>query len=450
MRIAIVGGGIAGLTAGYELTKKGYPVVVLEKEAELGGQAGTFPIAGTRLEKFYHHLFTSDRHIVGLMEELGLARRLRWLESRVGFFYGGRIYNFVTPFDLLRFSPLPFPDRVRLGLLTLYLQRLKDWRKLETVTAEEWVTRYGGRRIYEVVWGPLLRGKFGDRAGEVSMAWLWGKLKVRRSLKGRGLQKEFLGYPEGSFQLITDELARRIRERGGEIRTASPVKSIVAEGGGVRELRLRGGEAVPADVVIVTVPSPAFLRMFPDMPDDYASFLKGVRYQQALCLVLKLRHSLSHIYWLNIADRDMPFLAAIEHTNYIHPQVYNGHHILYLSNYLPPGHPLLDYSAEELFHHYLPGIRRINPRFAPEWVEEMWLFRDEGGQPVITCGYSKRIPPHRTPIRGLYLANTTQIYPEDRGTNYSVRLGQDIARLVDEDMREGRIPQRRSLAHSLS
>ena len=216
MRIGIVGGGIAGLTAGYRLSQAGHQVVVFEALPTLGGQAGAFPIEGTRLEYYYHHIFRSDAAAVALTDELGLTPHLCWLSSKMGYFSGGRIYDFVTPLDLLRFKPLPFVSRFVLGLQGIWLQTFGDWRKLEQITAKEWVLRWGGRRIYDVLWGALLRSKYGEYADQVSMAWLWGKVVVRRSLKGSGIAKETLGYMLGSFQRLTDALADRIRSAGGQ------------------------------------------------------------------------------------------------------------------------------------------------------------------------------------------------------------------------------------------
>jgi protoporphyrinogen oxidase len=170
--------------------------------------------------------------------------------------------------------------------------------------------------------------------------------------------------------------------------------------------------------------------MVPELPSDYIGRLRHAKYQSALCLVLKMKQSLSHIYWMNISDPSIPFVAAIEHTNYMPPELYNGKHIMYLSNYLPLDSPLFSFSRDELLQEYLPHVRRINPEFDLDWVEESWLFRDDAGQPIVTCNYSQQVPDHQTPIKGLYLANTTQIYPEDRGMNYSVHLGQRIANVV--------------------
>ena len=433
MRIGIVGGGIAGLTAGYRLSQAGHSVAVFEALAEVGGQAGTFPIEGTRLEYYYHHLFPSDAAAIGLIEELGLGPKLTWLNSKMGYFYGGHIYDFVTPLDLLRFKPLPLFSRLILGLQTLWLQRFGDWHKLEQITAKEWVLRWGGQAIYDVLWGALLRAKYGKYADEVSMAWLWGKLKVRRSLKGRGIAKELLGYVEGSFQVLIDELARRVTQRGGEIHVNAPVERIIVRDGKATGVRLVSAEFDGFDAVVGTVPSFAFAKMVPKLPPEYSRLLTDLVYLCAACLVLKMNRSLSRIYWLNISDRDIPFVGAIEHTNYMAPRHYGDKHVLYLSNYLSRDHPLYSLTAEELLREYLPHIRKINPDFDLGWVEELWLFKDEAAQPVIRCGYSARIPDHRTPIPGLYLANTTQIYPEDRGMNYSVRLGRKIAGIVAQD-----------------
>jgi protoporphyrinogen oxidase len=439
-RIGIIGGGYAGLTAAYELQKRGYAVTVLEKYGTWGGQAATLPLLGTRIEYFYHHLFGSDTHILGLMDELGIGDQLRWIESKVGWFSEGHIYDLVSPLDLIRFGPLNLFNRIKLGLMYLYLPRVNDWQSLERITARDWILRYMGQEIYDQFWGPLLRGKFGDMADQVSMTWLWGKIKVRGSSRQGASAKELLAYPQGSFEIITQALVDHMRAKGAELHLNEEAIGLTTDPDNPRKVTgvVTKKGTFPCDVVIATVPGYTLLDIAPPAMDEaYTSILRSVHYQAAVVLLLVSRQSLSRIYWMNIADRTMPYVGVIEHTNYVPPSEYQGRHLIYVSNYLEPDDPLFRMKASELFDLYLPHLKRINPAFDADWIEQKIVLRARAGQPVITCNYSQRVPDHRTPIEGLYLANTLQIYPEDRGTNYSVHLGQKIAGIVDEDIKPG-------------
>jgi protoporphyrinogen oxidase len=282
-----------------------------------------------------------------------------------------------------------------------------------------------------------LRGKFGQRADDVSMAWFWNKIHLRfASRKGGAGQKEQLGYLLGSFGLLVDALAERIRQMGGVLEMGRPVQRVIVEDGRAVALEAGGekGERIPCDAILATVPNQTFLGLVPQLPEDYATKVGAVQYQWALCLVLALKQSLSQIYWMNISDRSIPFLALIEHTNFIERSHYGGLHVVYLSNYLEEASPLLQMGVDELCDLYFPHLKRINPQFSQEWLADRWLFRGPFAQPIIATHYSRSIPEHRTPISGLYLANMSQIYPEDRGQNYSIRLGQEVAAMLAADL----------------
>lgn len=439
MRVGIIGAGAAGLAAAYELGLQGHSAAVYERADFLGGQASTFDVGGARLEKGYHHWFTSDTDIVDLTHEIGLGHQVRWIDSSVGTLWDGRIYPFVTPMDLLKFTPLSLLDRMRLGLTTLYLQRQKDFRKYEGITADEWLRRHSGKRGYEVFWGPMLRGKFGDDYyKDVGMAWMWGKVQTRVKSRGKGMVKEKLGYPIGSFGEVFDVLADKVREQGGEVHLSAAVERVDARDGGAVGMRvaLDGGSARDErfDAVIATTPSYLFPRLVDGLPSDYLQRLTEVNYMAAVLVILVLDRPLTNVYWLNVADRSIPFVAAIEHTNLIRPEHYGGKHIVYLSNYLSTDHPMFRMGHDEILREYLPHLRKINPDFNPSWIEISYHHRVGAAQPIIGTNYSERIPAHRTPFRGLYLANTTQVYPEDRGTNYSVRMGREVARMAMGDL----------------
>ena len=439
MRVGIIGGGAAGLAAAYELTKQGQYAEVFEQAPFLGGQASTFTVGGGQLERGYHHLFVSDTDIVDLIHEIGLGHRMAWLESKVGLYNSGKIWQFSTPLDLLRFTPLSMIQRLRVGFWTFVMQKTKDWRKFESVTARDWIIGHMGQKAYQVIWEPLLRGKFGEYYEQISMTWLWGKIYLRVASRGKSLQKERLGYPMGSFGEVFDTLAQRIEQQGGNVHIQSGVEQITVKDGAATGVRVRigDGEAQPKDfdAVITTTPSYIFPGLVPTLPPDYLELLTTTNYLSAVLIILVLDRPLSNMYWLNIADRKLPFVGVIEHTNMIDKSIYGDNHIVYVTNYLSRQSDLYQMTQEELLAAYVPHLKKINPDFDKSWIIEDHYHKVDGAQPIIGLNYSQQIPDHRTPIKNLYLANTTQIYPEDRGTNYSVRMGRQVARMVMEDLK---------------
>ena len=367
---------------------------------------------------------------------------LEWRPSSVAFFLEGRSWPFTSPLHLLRFGPLSLRSRLRMGIAVLRLQRGgSDVAPFEHRTARDWIVDAMGAEAYEKVWGPLLRGKFGDRADDISMAWLWGKLTMRRKLQGKESRQELLGYPRRSWEPLFQELRRRIEAGGGRVLIDRPVKSlsrgfeIVAgapgsfRAGHDPRAFAADGEPERYDAVVATVPNDVFRDMVEPglISEDYLRLLDGIEYHTALCLLLELDRGFSPYYWTNIADPELPFVGVIEHTNLIERERYDGRRFLYVANYLAPGDELLSLDADALLARYEPGLRRINPGFDRSWVKARWLHREPAAQPIVTVGYGQRIPPLATGVPGLVLANTTQIYPEDRGTNYAVRLGADAA-----------------------
>jgi protoporphyrinogen oxidase len=431
----IVGGGIAGLTAALRLAQAGHRVTLWERGSRLGGQAAAFPVEGNQLEYFYHHLFQSDREIVALIGELGISDHLLWLPSNVGYFADGKAYPLNGAKDLLKLGIIPFRDRLRLGIVTAYLQKVKDWKKFEKVTAETWLRRALGKRAYDKTWGAQLDAKFGRYQSQVAMVWFWGKIWLRTTSRKSPLDQEKLGYIKGSFNVLIDALTERARKEGADLQVGrGPSQLAQADDGRWNVQFDDGSEPVVCDRIIVTTPSPIMSKLVPALPEDYRAKLHGLTYEAAAVALLQLSKPLSDIYWLNIADRDMPFTGVIEHTNFMPPADYGGKHYVYLSKYMETDHPYFSMPEDELIETYIPFIRRINPQFDRSWIERWWVFRERAAQPIVTLNYSEKIPDHRTPLKNLYLANTSQIYPEDRGTNYSVRLGNQISAIVLDDL----------------
>ncbi len=455
MRVCVAGAGVTGLVCALRLAEQGHTCDVYERWPGLGGQAATLDVGGGhRLERYYHHWFTSDRHIVELCEEMGVAEAIEWLPSSVAFFVDGRSRAFTTPGDLLRFRPLPLRDRLRMGLAVLRLQRAnRPVSDYESETAREWLEREMGPRAYAKVWGPLLRGKFGSRADDISMAWMWGKLVTRRKLEGKEARQELLGYPGDSFEPLFTALEAGIEARGGRVLIDHPVVSVDrADGGflvraGAEGSFRRGldprvfeldGEGERYDAVVATVPNDIFLAIAGDLVDaGFRSKCEAIEYHTALCLLLEIDRQFTPFYWTNIADPELPFVGLIEHTNLVDPGRYDGRRFLYVANYVEPGNELLRLDPDALVEAYLPGMRKVQPAFERSWIKERWRFAEPAAQPIVTVGYRERIPPLDTGVPGLILANTTQIYPEDRGTNYAVRLGQQAAEALLRSRSEG-------------
>lgn len=424
--VIVVGGGFAGLTAAYRLVKQGRRVILLEADTSVGGLAGAFDVGNTKLDRFYHHWFTNDLEVMGLIEELGLSEQVVTSATNTGVYYANNFFKLSTPMDLLRFSPLSFVNRIRLGLLTLRARKIENWMELENRTAAEWLCELGGEQVFKVVWEPLLQGKFGPYAENVSAVWFWNKLKLRGGSRGKG-GEERLAYFRGSFYLLAVALADAIRAAGGEVRCSTKVEKLAK---GEDELWTASGSwgSVSAPLAVATPALPLIADMTEDWaPAEWLEQMRRIKYIGNVCLVLELDRSLSETYWLNVNDPSFPYVGVIEHTNFEAPTVYGGRHIVYLSKYLPHTEELYRMSDEEVFDFSLPHIQKMFPAFQAEWVLGHSVWRARWSQPVVERNYSTLIPAETGPDKGLYVCSMAQIYPEDRGTNYAIRQGNCIA-----------------------
>ena len=417
METIILGAGAGGLTLALRLALRGDHVTLVERGEQPGGLAAGFAVGDTTLDKFYHHLFRSDRAIIALLNEIRLGDDLIWGTPDTSVLVGGKARTLNSASSVLKFAPISLPDRVRMGAAVGFLKFWPHYQSLQDQTAAAWMRRWMGHGAYDKVWGPQLRGKFGDHADEISMAWMWARLHYRTTQ---------LGYLRGGFQRFYDRMAELIAATGGTLHFATSATSIRP----LRNKQIRV-ETTAGDLtgqrVISTLPTRITLKMLPTLPTFARRYEWGDAYG-AHCLILALdRKLMERVYWLSICDPDYPFLALVEHTNFIPPEEYAGRHLVYLGNYLPMDHPLFQQSKEAILEAYLPAIKRINPAFALDWVGESWMFAAPYAQPIVTPEFHKHIPPHDLPIPGVYLANMFQIYPQDRGQNYAVDMANWLA-----------------------
>ena len=427
----VLGAGALGLTVALRLAQRGEPVTVLERETAAGGLAAGFPFPGlpnTYLEKFYHHLFRSDRDAIALIDELGLGARLVWPRPTTACLVRGRAWPLDSALRVLRFGPLSLFDRLRLGAAIAYLKLERQHQRLEGRTAAPWIRRTMGRRAYDLVWGPQLASKFGAYAEQIALSWFWARVHFR---------SQSLGYVRGGFQHVYDALVREIERHGGRVLLGHEVRAIGKRPDGTFRVESRptSDTVPPTDhrfgAVVSTLPTRVTLSLTSQLPVAFARQFDWGQAYGAHCVILALdRPFMPPVYWLSINDPGYPFLAAVEHTNYVDPADYGGRRLLYLGNYLPMDHPLFGQDDAETLAQFYPYLKQINPHFEPSWVQEQWVWKAPFAQPIVTTDFVQHIPPHETPLPGLYLANMFQVYPQDRGQNYSIRMANRlVARL---------------------
>jgi len=426
----IIGAGFSGLSAALELATSGQRVIILEAEDRVGGLAASFDTPGYPLECFYHHWFNNDRYISQLIAKLGAEDRVKRQATPTGMYYAKRFYRLASPLDVLRFKPLSFWNRLRLGALVVVARMHKDAAALDKIPAKAWIKKIAGEQVYATVWEPLLKGKFGRHADDISAAWFWAKLVLRGGSRGKGAKEELM-YFEGGFAALAELMVEKICENGGEVRLNSRCVGLECDANQVKSVQLESGASVTCSVAVLTTALPITTNLLgPFVSAEYVGKLGRIEYLANVCLVLQLDRSLGELYWVNVNDVEFPFVGVIEHTNFEPPESYGGRHIVYLSRYLPPEDVIFQMSATELMDFAYSHICKMFPEFEREWILDYHVWKATYAQPVVTCGYLDHVPERDTPLENLKIVSMAQIYPEDRGTNYAVRDGQACAESI--------------------
>lgn len=407
MKIAVIGGGITGLTAAYYLSKKGHDVVVFEKGLILGGLAASFKTGDTYLEKFVHHFFWRDVEALNLIKELNLKDKLIWKEPKNSIYYKKNIYPFNNAFDLLNFSPLSFKERLRCGLVVLYLKLNINYQQFEDTTALKWLDKSMGGNVSQIIWEPLLRKKFCKDYKNIAMAWMWARIFYRT-------QK--LGYLLGSLETLVKKMSEEIARNKGSVKTGKKIIDL--------KPLLNN-----FDKILVTVDPQTFLKIAGNrLPESYQNKLKKIKYYSAVSLVIFMKKSLTKdVYWLNINDYKIPFIVCVEHTQFIVNKDNRNQNIVYLEAYIESGDKILSLKDNQIFENWEPYLKRINNQFNKSWVNSYKVFKEKFAQPVVRIGYRHLISQLSEPVKNIYFASMCQIYPQDRGVNYAIKLGKEAA-----------------------
>lgn len=405
MKVAVIGAGVTGLTIGFYLSKKGHKVVIFEKDDFVGGLASGFKAGDWHLERFYHHIFKSDQLIQELTSDLGLKDIWLWQDCGAPIFYQGKIHPFSSPLDLLKFSPFSFSNRLRTGLVSLYLQLSSSYHSFENKKGADWLKKWMGEQSWQVIWQPLLKKKFGDFYDQVSMSWIWARIHKR---------SRYLGYPRGGFQIIINKLVKEIKKRKGKIILNQEIKNL--------------NQLKSFDKIIFTGASPLFLKIASQLPGKYQQKLGQIKYYGTVVVLLTLKKPLTNwAYWLNINDSDIPFVGCVQHSNLVNKKFYNSLHPVYLVSYVSRKSELFNQSPKTIVDQWTACLNKINKNFSLQWIKDYKVFKEPFTQPIFKVGDYKQVPDFQTPLKNVYLVNMAQVYPWDRGVNYAVGLGKKLA-----------------------
>jgi len=411
MNVGIIGGGIMGISLGYFLSRQGVKVEIFEASPVLGGLAGPLILEdGTPVDRFYHAILSSDSHLRELATELGIADQLRFRETRMGFYYQGKIHSMNNVVEFLRFPPLGWIDRFRLGLTVLYAQFVRDWHSLESVSVEKWLLRLSGKRTFENIWRPMLRAKFDGGFENTPATYMWSRLVRIKSTRSGASQKEESGHLIGGYATLMKAMAEKIEAAGGKIHLRTPVQEVVIEQGRARGIRI-GQEVRQFSSVVVTMQAPVFRRLIPSAPQEYHDYLSKTEYLGIVCPLLVLDRPLTGYWTLNITDESIPFTGVIETTAYIDPKYVGGHHLVYLPKYTAPGSRWQQMSDDEIRAIWLENLRKMFPDFDERSIRYFLIHRERYVEPLHLLNSTGLIPSIETPIENLYLATTAQIYP---------------------------------------
>ncbi|MDX1377544.1 MAG: NAD(P)/FAD-dependent oxidoreductase [Anaerolineales bacterium] len=411
-KVGIIGGGIMGISLGYFLAKQGVSVTIYEASPVLGGLAGPIILEdGTQVDRFYHAILSSDSHLRELCEELGIADQFRFKETKTSFYYKNALHPMNNMIDFLKFPPLGWIDRFRLGLTVLAAQFTKDWRTLESISVQDWLLKWGGKVTFQNIWRPMLKAKFDAGFDDVPATWIWSRLVRMKSTREGANQKEMAGHLIGGYITLIEALTEKIKEFGGEVLLKTPVKEIVIEDGRTTGIRMVDDEIVEYDKVICTMQTPIFQRLIPSADENYHAYLSKSDYLGIIAPLLVLDRPLTGNWTVNITDDRFPFTGVIETTAYIDPKYVGGYHLVYLPKYTAPGSEWQRKSDDEIKQIWLENLKEMFPDFDPSSIKYFLIHRERYVEPLHGLNETDLVPDVKTPVENLFLATTSQIYP---------------------------------------
>jgi protoporphyrinogen oxidase len=420
-RIVVLGAGPMGLAAAQRAVTLGHEVDLIEADRKVGGMAAHFDFSGTSIERFYHFVCKSDAPTFALMNELGIADKMRWVNTSMAYYTHGKVHKWGDPISLLMYPHLTLIEKFRTGLQMFLTTKSGNFDRIEHLTSRQWIERGSGKSVYNKLWKRLQELKFYEFADEVSASWIATRIK-RIGNSRKSIFQEQLGYIDGGSETLVEAVAEDIRRKGGRIHLQTPAERVIVDHGRVNAVRT-GSSAFAADAVISTVPIPLVNRLIPDLPQDWQDKYAAIRNIGVVCLLFKLRKSVTPHFWLNIVADDIDIPGLIEFSN-LRPV---GETIVYVPYYMPITQPKWAWTDQKFVDEAFAYIKRINPKLGDEDLIDAKVGRLRHAQPICEPNFADKLPPVQTPIIGLQIADTCYYYPEDRGVAESIRLGRRMA-----------------------
>ena len=428
MKVAIIGGGIIGLTLGYSLIKEGHNVTILEKNSQAGGQARSLKINDFTIERYYHCILGSDLNVISLIKELGINDKLFFVDATSGCYSEGKIYPMSKPADFLTFPPLSFFERSRLALGSQYIRLVPDWKALDNISLKGYLEKIYGKKVYNKFWKYLFKAKFDRTVDKLSATYIWSRVKRISSSDQKLLGWDKIGYlRNGGYSMIVNKLNGEIEKNGGKVLLNKNVKKFIIEKNKIKGIELEDG-IFEADKVISTIDLDSYKHLFPDGYDDYQRSL-DIDYMNIICVMLISKKKLTPYHTLYILDENIPFTGIIEMTNLIDPSDVGGKNIIYLSKYISPGNPYFDKPSQELIDDFVSWLIKMFPEYDISNIEQTFCSKEKSVEPVHCIGSGNEIPVI-TPVEELYLINSSQIHPKIPHCNALIELaGEAIKKL---------------------
>ena len=431
---AIIGGGILGMTLALRLIKQGNKVTFFESAEKAGGLTRAWKMDDVVWDRFYHVILMSDLNTRKILKEIGLENEINWVETKTGFYSNGKLYSMSNLIEFFKFPPINLIDKFRLGLTIFIASRIKDWKSMENILVEHWLTRWSGKNVFNKIWLPLLKAKLGDNYKSTSASFIWSTIQRMYAARRSGLKKEMFGYVNGGYENVNTRFVEYLEKAGVEFRYNATVNSVTKNNSGTVDITLNDKSTSTWSKVISTLPSGISVKIAPELSFDEKSKHQSIRYLGVICATILMKKPLSKFYVTNITDSGFPFTGVIEMTALINPKEIKGHHLIYLPKYVNSDDPMLNIPDDQLSQSFLNDFLRMYPSLTKEDITFCGVSKARNVFSLPTINYSGKLPGIKTSIENYFIVNSAQIINGTLNVNETIQVAETkLTEIINEN-----------------